>query len=168
MENYDKMKTLISNVGMQNKFEFSILGFPSFVDSNSVVANIPIYARSTTIPSMTTEVTKARYGNIERSFNSDVQVDNVICSFFDLREMKIHSFFKQWQLLSVYSDEFGSRVYYPADYQSTININVNDEVTWEMTRCYPVSVGDFQLSYDTEDALGAFDVTFNVHRLYTK
>lgn len=165
--NYDNMSKMISSITQENKFEVGIIGLPTFLNS-TILENITLYAKGTSIPSATAVLNKIRIGNIERSSFSDLEVDSVIVTFYDLKEQELLKFFRDWHTKSVFSDEFGNRQYYPDDYQSTINIKVNNEVTWELTKSFPVTVGDFQLNYDSEDSLGTFDVTFNVHRVIPK
>ena len=164
MTTIEDFSSYIKHFTRSNYYDFK-LNLPTMPlsNTNDIGKKLRVFARNTSIPSVSAENHIERMYNIIRSTLLTNSFDSINITFFDTHNLFFHKMFNEW-ILNRFSDN-GALKYYPNEIKGDIVFNMNEMDVYKLEGIQPVTVGDFVLDDTATDQYGTFDVTFNVSKL---
>jgi hypothetical protein len=164
MANISDFKAKLAGGGARNNQFKVTMPFPGYAQVGGEIEDLAFLCTSTSIPAMT-------IGNVNVPFRGRVikiAGDRTFASWsinvLNDTNFKLRNAFERWQNgINNMTDNEG--LSNPVDYQVDVFVdqldrNGNTLKSYTLRGAYPTSIGAIDLSYETNDAIEDFDVTF--------
>ena len=154
------LETIEKNVGRKNRFSF-LLTLPQVSGVTVDQTTLEYYCKAINLPSQSITPVDVKYLGLYRYAITSMDVDTVMVTFYDTKQLVLRSMFTKWQQETTAHNKGEVLKYFPNQYQTTARIMAEEKET-TIEGIFPITVGDWQMDMESDNQLGTFEVTFKV------
>lgn len=154
------LDTIEKNVARSNRFSF-LLTLPQVSGVTADQTTLEYYCKAVNLPSQTITPIDVKYLGLYRYAITTQDIDTVMATFYDTKQMILRSMFTKWQNEVTSHNKGEVLKYFPNQYQTTARI-MAEEKEINIEGIFPITVGDWAMDMDQDNQLGTFQVTFKV------
>lgn len=163
--NVERFKASLTNGGARPNQFLVQLSFPTYVSAQSIaVARSPFLVNASSLPGQTMSPAIVMYRGREVGFAGDRVFQPWTINVLNDAEMSIRNAVEEWMNgMEDLRDKFG--YLQPSSYQRDISVfqldrNGNILKSYKLASAFPMDLGEVPLSFDQNDQISTFPVTF--------